>query len=74
MSANIKDATDQYTVPGSGLLSRIGRTRATLHRYIREGYIPSGRRRPGVRGLFWTPAQANKLLRLIGSNAERFSE
>jgi hypothetical protein len=38
----------------------------TLWRYERAGLIPAARRRPGVRGKFYTEAQANNLLRKLG--------
>lgn len=65
-------ASDDYTVSNQQLVSRIGVTPQTMCAYIRSGFITRGRRRPGARGVFYTPAQANKLIKLIGSNAEPF--
>lgn len=68
--------SDDYTVSAEMLRERIGCERHTLANYQKEGrkLIPRGKRRPGVRGLFFTKAQANKLMTRLGSKAERFDE
>lgn len=66
--------SEAYDVTGQMILDRMDISRTTLKAYKNKGLLPAGRRRDGVRGLFYTAAQANRLMRLTGCQAERFSE
>lgn len=65
--------SDAYEITTSMLCERIGCTDRAIRNYVARKLIVPGKRRPGVAGLFWTVAQANKLLQRIGSRAKRFS-
>lgn len=66
--------SEAYDVTSDMIRSRLGICKATLNRYKALRFLPAGKRIQGLRGLFFTRAQANKLIIKTGSKAPLFSE
>lgn len=66
--------SENYDVPGRAICERLPCRPETLSRYQNRKLIPRGKRRKGLPGIFFTAAQADKLLKLKNSKAERFGE
>ncbi|MEI6870710.1 MAG: hypothetical protein WCL08_00370 [Verrucomicrobiota bacterium] len=67
-------ATDAFTV-STAMICRSARIhRNTVYLAIKSGLLPEGRKRRGVAGTFWTPAQANRFLKLRGHTGEFFKD
>jgi hypothetical protein len=68
----VDDANDRYIINGASIIAKTKCIPSTLTNWQRRGVIALGRRRPGVRGKWWTPAEANKLLKRLGLNVKPF--
>jgi hypothetical protein len=64
---------DCYWVSSKMLKERTGLSSFSIWRHTKVGNLAQGKRRPGVRGKFWTPRQANLFMTRIGCTAKRFT-
>lgn len=67
-------ASEAHDISQKMIERRLGVTPTSISRWKKLGYLRGGERRPGVRGFFYRTKDANRLLRLIGSTAERFTD
>lgn len=58
--------SDSKTVNSAALERAAGLGRWSIWNHEKIGNLTKGERRPGTRGKWWTPGQANKFLRRIG--------
>jgi hypothetical protein len=58
--------SDSYTITTKALCEAAGLTSVSLWRHMKLGNLGKSQRRPGTRGRWWTPRQANLFLRRIG--------
>lgn len=58
--------SDSYTVSTEALCKASGRTEWTLWKQRKKGNLGPPKKRKGVYGNWYTPAQANKFLKRIG--------
>lgn len=58
--------SDDYTVTSKMLQEASGLCGVSLWRHQRHGNLAKPLRRPGARGKWWKPSQANQFLRRIG--------
>ena len=68
------NATDAHTVNTQMLCREAGIHRVTVNHAMHCGLIARGKRRNGVRGVWWTPAQANRFLKLRGHQGAIFKD
>jgi len=67
-------ATDSHTINTQMICRMASIHRGTVNQAVHVGLIAAGRRRRGVRGVWWSAADANKFLRRRGHLGPWFAE